>query len=109
MVASKSRAPNVLPPEPTARPKSISEELTGAGFVEEGLSIDPEDLGAQFLVGATEQSNFESLRPADLSNSAAAAHSRATACLVIRDWDSPEGRSNRRFHPGGCAARSARR
>jgi hypothetical protein len=67
MAASKSRKANAMPPEPTARPKPISEELKGTAFTEEGLSVDPEDLGAQFLVGATEQSNFESMRPAELS------------------------------------------
>jgi hypothetical protein len=67
MATRKSRKSRAANPEPTARPKSISEELPGGAFVEEGLSVDPEDLGAQFLVGATEQNNFESLRPAELA------------------------------------------
>ena len=48
-------------PEITARPKGMAEELPYSSPVGEvGLSIDPEDLGRQFLTGATEQHNFES-------------------------------------------------
>jgi hypothetical protein len=67
MATRKSRKKRAANAEPTARPRPISEELPAGAFVEEGLSVDPEDLGAQFLVGATEQRNFESLRPADLA------------------------------------------
>jgi hypothetical protein len=50
--------------EVTAQPKSIPEELGGLVH-ESGLSVDPEDLGRQFLADATEQGNFESLRGGD--------------------------------------------
>jgi len=55
--------------EITAQPKSMAEELgysSPAGEV--GLSIDPEDLGRQFLSGATEQHNFESSRGGDAAD-----------------------------------------
>lgn len=53
-------------PEVTARPKSMAEELSQSSPVGEvGLSIDPEDLGRQFLSGATEQGNFESSHGGD--------------------------------------------
>lgn len=60
----KQRASNA---EPTARPRPISEQIPAGAYAEEGLSVDPEDLGAQFLIGATEQRNFESLRAADIA------------------------------------------
>lgn len=53
--------------EVTAQPKSIPEELTQP-VSEPGLSVDPEDLGRQFLADATEQHNFESLRGGDAAD-----------------------------------------
>jgi len=54
--------------EVTAQPKSLPEEL-GADVVQEpGLSVDPEDLGRQFLSEATEQRNFESSRGGNMSD-----------------------------------------
>lgn len=48
-------------PEITAQPKSMPEELAAsAGGHEQGLSVDPEDLGRTWLSDATEQGNFES-------------------------------------------------
>jgi len=44
----------------TARPKGIAQELGDTQRHEPGLSVDPEDLGRQFLSEATEQHNFES-------------------------------------------------
>jgi hypothetical protein len=67
MTASKSRKARTAAPEPTARPRPLSEELPKSTFAEEGLSVDPDDMGARFLTNATEQRNFESLRPADTS------------------------------------------
>ena len=49
-------------PELTAQPKSIPDELSELSVHEQGLSIDPEDLGLAFLSDATDQGNFESLR-----------------------------------------------
>lgn len=48
--------------EVTAQPKSLTEELEGNVVQDAGLSIDPEDMGRQFLSEATEQPNYESAR-----------------------------------------------
>lgn len=48
--------------EITAQPKSVSEELAVQVGHEQGLSVDPEDLGRTWLSDATEQGNFESAR-----------------------------------------------
>jgi hypothetical protein len=45
--------------EATPRPPA-PEDADGISVVEAGLSVDPEDLGRQFLRDATEQDNFES-------------------------------------------------
>ena len=56
----KAREPRV-----TAQPKPIISEVSGAEPVpEEGLSVDPEELGQSFLRYATEQGNFESTQGA---------------------------------------------
>jgi len=47
--------------EITAQPKRMRDELRESPVVEQGLSIDPDDLGQQFLSEGTEQGNFESL------------------------------------------------
>jgi hypothetical protein len=52
-------------PEITAQPRTISDELRGNPIAEPGLSVQPEDLGRQFLSEATEQANFESSRGGD--------------------------------------------
>lgn len=50
----------------TAQPKSIPEELGTTPVHESGLSVEPEELGRQFLSDAIEQgSNFESRRGGD--------------------------------------------
>ncbi len=49
-------------PELTAQPKTLPEELGTTPITESGLSVDPEDLGRQFLSDAIEQGNFESQR-----------------------------------------------
>jgi len=70
MPTSKRRKPRARTSEITeitARPQPISEELPKRAFAEEGLSVAPEDMGARFLADATEQGNFESLRPAELA------------------------------------------
>jgi hypothetical protein len=48
--------------EITAQPKSMPEELGMLVGHEQGLSVDPDDLGRTFLSDATEQGNFESSR-----------------------------------------------
>lgn len=47
-------------PEVTAQPKRVGDELRHSPVSEEGLAIDPDDLGRQFLTDATHQGNFES-------------------------------------------------
>jgi len=51
--------------EITAQPKSMREELAMQVGHEQGLSVDPEDLGRTWLSDATEQGNFESARGGD--------------------------------------------
>jgi hypothetical protein len=66
--------------EITARPKGIAQELGDAHRHESGLSVDPEDLGRQFLSEAMEQGNFESQRGGgadDLGVTAAASSDNA--------------------------------
>ncbi|MDB4991116.1 MAG: hypothetical protein JWN04_6294 [Myxococcaceae bacterium] len=46
--------------ELTAQPKSIEDELGIAEEHESGLSVDPDDLGRNFLSEAMDQGNFES-------------------------------------------------
>jgi hypothetical protein len=46
----------------TARPKSVDDMPRSPRAVERGLSIEPEELGVQFLSDATEQGNFETVR-----------------------------------------------
>lgn len=41
-------------PAITARPKPVSDEMKDNPDNEPGLSVDPEDLGAHFLIEATE-------------------------------------------------------
>jgi len=48
------------PREITAQPKRMRDELRESPVVEQGLSIDPEELGQQFLSEGTNQGNFES-------------------------------------------------
>ena len=59
------RPPESSAPEITARPRSTAEELATRPVAEPGMSIDPEDLGMQFLRDATEQDNFESQQGGD--------------------------------------------
>ena len=54
--------------ELTAQPKSVPDELAQRPLQDSGLSIDPEDLGRQFLSEATEQQNFESQRGGDAAD-----------------------------------------
>ena len=46
--------------ELTAQPRSLRDELKRRPIAEEGLSVDADELGRQFLAGATEQDNYES-------------------------------------------------
>jgi hypothetical protein len=53
--------------EITAQPKELGSELATAEPAEEGLSIDPEDMGKSFIRYATEQGNFESSAQRELA------------------------------------------
>ncbi|MET0340342.1 MAG: hypothetical protein ABW252_05040 [Polyangiales bacterium] len=59
---ARTRQPEMEELEVTAQPKSLPEELEANIVQEPGLSVDPEDLGRQFLSEATEQRNYESAR-----------------------------------------------
>lgn len=87
MAARKNRKAPAANPEPTARPRPISQELPAGAFAEEGLSVDPEDLGAQFLISATEQKNFESLRPAETAELSIASGAASDEPLVGPNMD----------------------
>lgn len=45
----------------------VEEEERSSPVEESGLSVDPDDLGRQWLNQATEQNNFESSEPEDSS------------------------------------------
>lgn len=75
-------------PEITAQPRPISEELVSAPIAESGLSVDPEDLGRQFLGGATEQANFESSHGGESSEVNITDAALTDASLVGSAWDS---------------------
>ena len=47
-------------PQITAQPRRLADELMSRPITEPGLSVEPEDLGRQFLSEAMEQGNFES-------------------------------------------------
>jgi hypothetical protein len=48
----------------TAQPRPLSDDIGAREPTEEGLSIDPEDMGQSFLRYATEQANYETQRGA---------------------------------------------
>lgn len=75
-------------PEITAQPRPISEELVSAPIAEPGLSVDPEDLGRQFLSEATEQGNFESSHGGESSEVNITDAALTDASLVGSAWDS---------------------
>jgi hypothetical protein len=61
---AKRTAPHPAAPAAPRRPKGQRpEDGSEFGVVDSGLSVDPEELGRQFLSDAAEQDNFESLRP----------------------------------------------
>lgn len=51
----------------TIHPKPTRRQIGKRASPEEGLSVDADELGTQFLSGATEQGNFESQHEPDLS------------------------------------------
>jgi hypothetical protein len=65
MTAQKKRRASDPEPEITAQPGHVRRGKRSSH--EAGLSVDPEDLGTEFLSEATEQGNFESERETLLS------------------------------------------
>jgi hypothetical protein len=64
MTTSKRRSapqPAKKTPDITAQPRPIMEEMISGKSLDDGLSVDPEDLGSHFLSEATEQGNFQSV------------------------------------------------
>lgn len=51
----------------TVHSQPTRQQIQRRASPEEGLSVDADELGTQFLSGATEQSNFESQHEPDLS------------------------------------------
>jgi len=79
-------------PEITAQPKSLLEELATTAPSEEGLSVDPEEMGKSFIRYATEQGNFEGSAQRELAISGEAASDAALQGAHFSEegtiWDS---------------------
>jgi len=79
-------------PEITAQPRSLLEELATTEPSEEGLSVDPEELGKSFIRYATEQGNFEGSAQRELSIAGEAASDNALQSAHFSEegtiWDS---------------------
>src|SRR5262245_16180674 len=56
MPVTKSRSAS--PSEPTAYPRSMEAEIARRGRRSAGMSVDPDDLAIEFLLGATQQGDF---------------------------------------------------
>lgn len=74
-------------PQITAQPKRVADELLASPFAEPGLSVEPEDLGKQFLSDALEQDNFESLRGGETPDMYANNPSPSDAALTGANWE----------------------
>lgn len=70
MTASKKRRA-VEEPRITAQPTASRRRMRKRAVPESGLSVDPDDLGREFLSDATEQNNFEGEPDQQLSLGAA--------------------------------------
>ena len=72
-MSPRQKQADVEEPELTAQPKSIDDELGLTEEHESGLSVDPDDLGRNFLSDAMDQGNFESDRRGDAADPSDAA------------------------------------
>lgn len=81
-------------PDVTARPRSSSASLRLHVSRESGLSIDADDLGAQFLKDATEQDNFESELVPDLSITEGSASDAPISGAGASVWEQTVDRSS---------------
>jgi hypothetical protein len=75
----------------TAQPKRIADELMAHPIAEPGLSVDPEDLGAQFLSEAMEQHNFESFQGGETPDMYANNPAPTDAALTGANWEQDRG------------------
>ncbi len=74
-------------PQITAQPKRLADELMGSPIAEPGLSVEPEDLGRQFLSEAMEQHNFESFKGGDTPEMYINNPSPSDAALTGANWE----------------------
>jgi hypothetical protein len=74
-------------PQITAQPRHIADELKSSPFAEPGLSIDPEDLGKQFLGDAMEQANYESFQGGDTPDMYINNPAPTDAALTGANWE----------------------
>ncbi|MCK6592299.1 MAG: hypothetical protein HUU21_23260 [Polyangiaceae bacterium] len=78
-------------PQITAQPKRIADDLMASPFVEPGLSVEPEDLGKQFLSDALEQRNFESFQGGETPDMYANNPAPSDAALTGANWEQDRG------------------
>jgi len=78
-------------PQITAQPKRIADELMASPFVEPGLSVDPEDLGKQFLGDAMEQHNYESFQGGETPDMYINNPAPSDAALTGANWEQDRG------------------
>lgn len=78
-------------PQITAQPKRIADELMASPVVEPGLSVEPEDLGKQFLSDAAVQDNFESFQGGDTPDMYINNPAPSDAALTGSNWEQDRG------------------
>ncbi len=74
-------------PQITAQPKRLADELMANPVADPGLSVEPEDLGKQFLSEAMEQHNFESFKGGDTPEMYINNPSPSDAALTGANWE----------------------
>src|SRR5688572_12335717 len=78
-------------PQITAQPKRLADELMTSPVTEPGLSVEPEDLGRQFLSEAMEQHNFESFKGGDTPEIYINNAAPSDAALTGSNWEQDRG------------------
>jgi len=74
-------------PQITAQPKRLADELLSSPIAEPGLSVEPEDMGRQFLSEAMEQANFESFKGGDTPDMYINNPAPSDAALTGANWE----------------------
>lgn len=74
-------------PQITAQPRQLADELMASPIAEPGLSVEPEDLGRQFLSEAMEQANFESFQGGDTPEMYINNPAPSDAALTGSNWE----------------------